>query len=193
RRRRADRPAGPHRVPGGPGPGPAHRGHPRFRRRRDGRGRPQARRGAVRLPPPGPRAAGPAPGRFRRGRARRRPEGSGGGRRVKRLAYFCTDPGVPVFGAKGASVHVQEVVRAFRAAGWEAVLYCVRRGGPAPADLAGLAVVERRVPGGPAAEREAAVAEAAAALAGEAVRDGFDLAYERYALFGRAGAIAARK
>lgn len=26
-----------------------------------------------------------------------------------RLAYVCADPGIPVFGAKGASIHVQEV------------------------------------------------------------------------------------
>ena len=29
-----------------------------------------------------------------------------------RVAYICTDPGIPVFGTKGASVHVQEVVKA---------------------------------------------------------------------------------
>ena len=29
-----------------------------------------------------------------------------------RLAYVCADPGVPVFGAKGASVHVQGVLGA---------------------------------------------------------------------------------
>lgn len=33
-----------------------------------------------------------------------------------RVSYVCLDPGVPVFGAKGASVHVQEVVRALRRA-----------------------------------------------------------------------------
>ena len=27
-----------------------------------------------------------------------------------RVAYVCTDPGVPVFGSKGASVHVQAVL-----------------------------------------------------------------------------------
>ena len=29
-----------------------------------------------------------------------------------RIAYICADPGVPVFGAKGCSIHVQEVIRA---------------------------------------------------------------------------------
>ena len=31
-----------------------------------------------------------------------------------RLAYVCGDPGVPVWGTKGCSVHVQEVIRALR-------------------------------------------------------------------------------
>ena len=29
-----------------------------------------------------------------------------------RVAYVCADPGVPVFGRKGCSIHVQEVLRA---------------------------------------------------------------------------------
>ena len=33
------------------------------------------------------------------------------------IAYVCADPGVPVFGRKGCSVHVQEVVRALRRTG----------------------------------------------------------------------------
>ena len=28
-----------------------------------------------------------------------------------RVAYVCADPGVPVFGRKGCSIHVQEVLR----------------------------------------------------------------------------------
>lgn len=29
-----------------------------------------------------------------------------------RIAYICADPGIPVFGQKGCSIHVQEVIRA---------------------------------------------------------------------------------
>src|SRR3954447_6875480 len=36
-----------------------------------------------------------------------------------RLLYVCLDPGVPVGGTKGASTHLAEMVRAFRAAGHE--------------------------------------------------------------------------
>ena len=31
-----------------------------------------------------------------------------------RIAYLLADPGIGVFGTKGASVHVQEIIRAFR-------------------------------------------------------------------------------
>ena len=34
-----------------------------------------------------------------------------------KIAYVCADPGVPVFGNKGCSVHVQEMLRAFGRAG----------------------------------------------------------------------------
>ena len=53
-----------------------------------------------------------------------------------RVAYVCIDPGVPVFGTKGASVHIQEVVRELRARGHEVVVYATRRGSQVPADLA---------------------------------------------------------
>lgn len=52
-----------------------------------------------------------------------------------RVAYVCADPGVPVFGTKGSSVHVQEIVRAWRRAGADVTVYCVRAGNDRPADL----------------------------------------------------------
>ncbi|GAA2069462.1 glycosyltransferase family 4 protein [Aeromicrobium halocynthiae] len=110
---------------------------------------------------------------------------------MSRLAYLCTDPGIPVFGTKGASVHVQEVVRSFRALGWDVTVYCTRRGDVVPSDLADLRVVEQRVAKGSTVERERRVASAAAVLADIAVQDGFDLVYERYSLFGTGGARAA--
>src|SRR5204863_419096 len=39
------------------------------------------------------------------------------GRRLMRIAYVCADPGVPVFGRKGCSVHVQEMLRALQGRG----------------------------------------------------------------------------
>lgn len=103
-----------------------------------------------------------------------------------RVAYICADPGVPVFGTKGSSVHVQEIVRAWRRAGAEVTVYCTRRGTERPADLADLPVVEIRPESASGAGREKAIREAAAALAHAVVRDGCDLAYERYSLFSAA-------
>jgi starch synthase len=108
-----------------------------------------------------------------------------------RVAYLCADPGIPVFGSKGASVHVQEIIRAFRDRGDEVTVYCVRRGDDVPADLADLRVVELRVPSCTPAERESAVAEVAAGLAAAVVAEGCDLVYERYALFSSASARVA--
>ncbi|WP_367277315.1 glycosyltransferase family 4 protein [uncultured Actinomyces sp.] len=97
------------------------------------------------------------------------------------------DPGVPVFGTKGASVHVQEVVRELRGRGHEVSVYTTRAGSRVPADLEDLRVVE--VPLGPhpgTAAREAAQARASRELAARAEADHPDLVYERYSLFSRA-------
>ena len=55
-----------------------------------------------------------------------------------RIAYICCDPGIPVFGTKGASVHIQEVVRELRFIGHEVALYAVRSGKHIPDDLTDL-------------------------------------------------------
>ncbi|MGP9745888.1 glycosyltransferase family 4 protein [Brachybacterium sp. AOP29-B2-41] len=100
-----------------------------------------------------------------------------------RIAYALLDPGIGVFGTKGASVHVQEVIRAFRADGHEVTVFCTRVNDDIPADLADLEVRRHRLPKGSGAEREQAVAAASAAIAEEIAAGGFDLVYERYSLF----------
>ncbi|PRX97129.1 glycosyltransferase family 4 protein [Allonocardiopsis opalescens] len=111
-----------------------------------------------------------------------------------RIAYVCTDPGVPVFGAKGASVHVQEVLRVLVGRGAEVELFCVRTGGAGPGDLAGVRVHELPLePSRDPVTRELAAMRADAALArAVAARGGFDLVYERYALWGRSAMPLAR-
>lgn len=106
-----------------------------------------------------------------------------------KIAYLCIDPGIPAFGTKGASVHVQEVIRGLRAEGHDVTLYCTRAGKDCPADLADLPVVEIRVGKGPAAEREQHVTRTAAELARAVLLDGCDAVYERYALFSDAGVL----
>jgi alpha-maltose-1-phosphate synthase len=111
---------------------------------------------------------------------------------MPRVAYICADPGVPVYGTKGASVHVQEVVRAWRRRGAEVHLYCTRVGDDVPDDLRDVPVTH--VPVDPAddrdldrhartAAREHRAACAAARLAEAVVADGADVVYERYSLF----------
>ncbi|HMC90550.1 MAG TPA: hypothetical protein VKI17_13430, partial [Gemmataceae bacterium] len=52
-----------------------------------------------------------------------------------RVAYLCADLGVPVFGCKGCSIHVQEVVRALTRQGAEVELFAMRAAGEPPAGL----------------------------------------------------------
>lgn len=108
-----------------------------------------------------------------------------------RVAYLVADPGVPVFGTKGASVHVQEIVRAFRARGDDVTVYATRLGDHVPADLADVRTVVRRVRGDGAAERERGIRDAVDALTAAIVADGCDLVYERFSLFSAGGADVA--
>ncbi|MHC5027729.1 MAG: glycosyltransferase family 4 protein [Planctomycetota bacterium] len=102
-----------------------------------------------------------------------------------RVAYVCADTGVPAFGSKGCSVHVQEVIRAMRARGADVELFASRLGGTAPAGLEDLTVHE--LPGrtgGTAKEREQAALRANDELGTALATAGaFDLVYERQSLW----------
>ena len=106
-----------------------------------------------------------------------------------RVAYICTDPGVPVFGAKGASIHVQEVIRALQRAGAEVTLFATRLGGALPADLQGTRVhpLPALPAGAPAVREQAALAANRMLRAALAEHGPFDLVYERYGLWSYAG------
>lgn len=108
-----------------------------------------------------------------------------------RVAYVCADPGVPVFGTKGSSVHVQEIVRAWRNTGATVTVYCTRKGTDRPADLENLDVVEVRPESVPGPARELAMQEAALSLVDEVLRQGCGLVYERYSLFSPALSVLA--
>lgn len=112
-----------------------------------------------------------------------------------RLAYVCADPGVPVYGSKGASVHVQEVVRALGRQGAEVVLFTPRVGGEAPPDFAGVRVAQLPgLPKGELAQREVQALESNTVLAEGLRREGpFDAVYERYSLWSYAGMETARR
>ena len=103
-----------------------------------------------------------------------------------RIAYICCDPGIPVFGTKGASVHIQEVVRELRSIGHEVTLYAVRSGKHVPDDLTDLELRLEAVADIEPAEREQAQARAAERIVSRVIADGADLVYERYSLFSMA-------
>jgi glycosyltransferase involved in cell wall biosynthesis len=122
-----------------------------------------------------------------------------------KIAYLCTDFGVPVYGNKGASIHVRELSQALQSLGHDVVILCTRLGGREPAGY-GVPTLElgldRRssvlyellrsdAEGGPAVARAVRAAVTASSLPARALMwlRGFapDVLYERYALNGTAG------
>lgn len=104
---------------------------------------------------------------------------------------MCTDPGVPVFGSKGASIHARSVLRVLRERGARVDLITTRPGGQVPEDLDQVRVHDLGRPAGATpAEREVACREADAKVADlldELHRQSpLELVYERYSLWGRA-------
>lgn len=104
-----------------------------------------------------------------------------------RIAYVCTDPGIPVFGAKGASIHAQAVIRVLRDLGHEVHLITVRPGND---DVPALPIhVLSPVPSGGPAFREEAARRCDAEVAAVLDRIRPDLVYERYSLWGRTATL----
>ncbi|MBA2442460.1 MAG: glycosyltransferase family 4 protein [Rubrobacter sp.] len=106
-----------------------------------------------------------------------------------RIAYVCMDPGVPVFGRKGNSIHVQEVVRALVRRGARVELFTPRPGGDPDPELAAVPVHRLpALPKGDLAAREGSALAANIELRAALEREGpFDAVYERYALWSFAG------
>ncbi len=114
---------------------------------------------------------------------------------MKRIAYICADPGVPVFGCKGASVHVQEVLRAMSRLGARVELFTTRMDGDAAADLRTIPLHRLPAPAkGDRADKEKAELAANDALEAALSASGpFDLVYERYSLWSYAGMAFTQK
>jgi len=104
------------------------------------------------------------------------------------VAYICADPGVPAFGHKGSSVHVQAVLRSLLRRGARVELLAARLDGSPPPGLEDLRVHPLpRPPKGDAAARERAALAANAQL-GDRLRElgDLDLVYERCSLWSHA-------
>jgi len=122
-----------------------------------------------------------------------------------RIAYLLADHGIPVFGDKGASVHVRDFAGALDALGHQVTLFCAKRGraeAQVPFELVKVAVPPAGVvadEGDPLAARRAkeqryqatarAMAEKVMALHQQVP---FDAIYERYSLWSTAGLEVAR-
>ena len=106
-----------------------------------------------------------------------------------KIAYVCADPGVPVFGRKGSSIHVQEVVRALTRSGAQVELFAMRFDGEPSPDLAHIPRHQLPPVGkGDAAQREKAALGVNDALYRVLAAAGpFDFVYERYSLWSYAG------
>ncbi len=101
------------------------------------------------------------------------------------LAYVCADLGVPVFGRKGCSIHVQEVIRALARQGARVELFAARCEGVRPPGLEAVRVHELTgVAKGDPGAREQAALHANPRLRAALIREGpFDRIYERYSLW----------
>ncbi len=111
-----------------------------------------------------------------------------------RIACVNADPGVPAFGNKGCSVHLQEVLRAMVLAGSDVDLFTRRLDGVAPHDLSTVRVH----PLTPISQGEASAREMAALESNDEVDNllalgTFDAVYERYSLWSYAGVEFARR
>jgi glycosyltransferase involved in cell wall biosynthesis len=107
---------------------------------------------------------------------------------MMRVAYVNADPGVPAFGTKGSSIHVQEVLRAMLATGADVELFTRRVDNSPPPDLTGVAlhVLPPLPRDNPAAREQAAVAANPEVMRLLSL-GAFDLIYERYSLWSDAG------
>ena len=111
-----------------------------------------------------------------------------------RVAYICADPGVPIFGEKGSTLHVQEIIRAVRALGAEVEIFASRIGGEPPLDFESVPL--HKLPRPP--KGDLAVREQKCLAANDDLRSAlddagtFDLVYERYSLWSFAGMEYAR-
>ncbi|HEY6168975.1 MAG TPA: glycosyltransferase family 4 protein [Verrucomicrobiae bacterium] len=110
-----------------------------------------------------------------------------------RLAYVNADPGVPVWGSKGASIHVQEVLRALVSRGLEVTLLATNCDGARPAEVDSIGLVPLpSLPKSAGVERERAALAANDSLRAELERLDCDTVYERHSLWSFAAMEFAR-
>jgi glycosyltransferase involved in cell wall biosynthesis len=106
-----------------------------------------------------------------------------------RIAFVSQDPGVPIYGRKGCSIHVQEVVRALTRSGVEVEIHSPRLDGTPPPGLADVRTFALpRNSKGDAGTRETALIASNDQLASNLRScDAYDAVYERHSIWSTAG------
>lgn len=104
-----------------------------------------------------------------------------------RIGLISMDPGIPVLGGKGASIHLQSMARAFTELGADVTLISPRIEGSVS-----LPVRTIKIPLSDG-DRHAALRDADSCLAAIINKEHFDLVYERHALHSCAGTETARQ
>ena len=111
-----------------------------------------------------------------------------------RIAYICADRGVPPFGRKGCSIHIQEVLRAMRKAGGTVELFVASRGNFTPSDLDSIPVHVLPCYRGDSYTKREIIAIRTNKILKKLLRENgpFDMIYERYSLWSFAAMAFAR-
>lgn len=113
---------------------------------------------------------------------------------MMRIAYVSADRGIPVYGAKGASIHIQAMIRAFEALGHDVLCLTARAGGCGPLKVEEVPQIhqgsDRTAKEHAAMAQSRAIEDRLVALHAEAP---FAMIYERYSLWSAAGIRAARR
>jgi glycosyltransferase involved in cell wall biosynthesis len=112
-----------------------------------------------------------------------------------KAAYICADPGIPVFGQKGCSIHVQEVIRSLLEKNVQVCLFTNRLGNATPPDFQKVKVYQLpTIPKVELAVRERVARSINPDLELElTLAQPFDFVYERYSLWSYSGMEYARK
>ena len=112
-----------------------------------------------------------------------------------KAAYVCADPGIPVFGQKGCSIHVQEVIRSLLHKNVQVCLFTTRLGNVTPPDFQKVKVYQLpTIPKVELAVRERVARSINPDLELElTLAQPFDFVYERYSLWSYSGMEYARK
>jgi glycosyltransferase involved in cell wall biosynthesis len=106
-----------------------------------------------------------------------------------KISYVNADPGVPVFGTKGSSLHVREIIGSFLKRGAEIELFAVRPGGEKPASWRPVRMHQLSSGDG----SEESVYNANEHLQSALEESSCDMVYERYSLWSFAGMEFARE